>query len=81
MNMNHNIKIHKATGPAFAAGEVWVGSSGSKVTVLSVEKTPGSTGNHSSDFRVTYQQVDNSITTKDCYNFQVRYQHTADFVV
>jgi hypothetical protein len=79
--MNHNIKIHKDTGPAFYAGEVWVVGSCSKVTVMSVEKIPGSIGNHSSDFWVTYQQVDNSITTKDCYNFQARYQHTADFVV
>ena len=29
--MNGEIKFHKATGPAFHPGEVWVGGSGARV--------------------------------------------------
>ena len=83
--MNGNIKFHKATSPAFNPGEVWVGSSGSKVTVVSVSKYPGATSDHSSSYGVTYEWKtatgNNTIQyEKDCWNFQVRYTHSADLI-
>jgi hypothetical protein len=41
--MNGKIKFHKATGPAFNVGEVWVSVSGVQVEVVSVSKYPGAT--------------------------------------
>lgn len=84
--MNGKIKFHKATGPAFAVGEIWVGSSGHKVEIVSVRKYPGATSDHTSDYGVTYKVntvSDNPELTheKDCWNFQVRYTHQADLVV
>ena len=82
--MNRNIKFHKPKSPAFNAGEVWVGSSGFKVEIVSVRKYPGATNEHSSDYGVTYQWSENGKIVqheKDCWNFQVRYTHVADLVV
>lgn len=82
--MNGNVKFHKATSPAFNPGEVWVGSfsANAKVTVVSVRKYPGATSDHSSDYCVTYEWKSQSGEVqhheKDCWNFQVRYTHTAD---
>jgi hypothetical protein len=80
--MNGVIKWHKGTSPAFSAGEIWVSSSGTKVEVISVRKYVGATGNHSSDYGVTYKTdpINNPTITheKDCWNFQVRYTHQAD---
>lgn len=81
--MNGNIKFHKATSPAFNPGEVWVGSSGSKVTVVSVRKYPGATSDHSSSYGVTYEWTQHGKVVqyeKDCWNFQVRYTHSADLI-
>jgi hypothetical protein len=76
--MNGKIKFHKATGPAFNVGEVWVGSDGNtKVTIVGVSKYPGATSNHTSDYSVTYEW--NGVQyEKDAWNFQVRYTHQAD---
>jgi hypothetical protein len=81
--MNHKVKFHKATSPAFNTGEVWVGVSGTKVEVISVRKYPNCTGNHSSDYAVTYYTNASKDSTheKDCWNFQVRYTHQADLHV
>lgn len=79
--MNGKIKFHKATGPAFHPGEVWVGASGSKVEIVSVRKYPGATADHSSDYGVTYKTdplKSEQIHEKDAWNFQVRYTHSAD---
>jgi hypothetical protein len=72
--MNGKIKFHKATGPAFNVGEVWVGSNGTKVAIVGVSKYPGATSNHTSEWNgVQYE--------KDAWNFQVRYTHQADLNV
>lgn len=80
--MNGKIKFHKATSPAFNKGEIWVSATGTEVVVISVRKYVGATGNHSSDYGVTYytDPVNNPELTheKDCWNFQVRYTHIAD---
>lgn len=82
--MNGKIKFHKATGPAFAVGEIWVGSSGHKVEIVSVRKYPGATSDHTSDYGVTYKtDPSNSeqVHEKDAWNFQVRYTHQADLML
>jgi hypothetical protein len=81
--MNGNVKFHKATGPAFNPGEVWVASGGAKVTIVSVRKyaSAGSDSNHTSDYGVTYEWIEHGEVCqheKDAWNFQVRYQHIAD---
>ncbi len=75
--MNGHRKCHKPTGPAFNAGEVWQGVSGSKVVIVSVRKYANS-GNEISDYAVTYDQIGDVRCEKDAWNFQVRYTHTAD---
>lgn len=82
--MNGEIKFHKATGPAFHPGEVWVGGSGSKVTVVSVRKYKNTLTNHTSDYGVLYEWVEGGAVRqheKDAWNFQVRYTHIADLQV
>ncbi len=80
--MNGKIKFHKATGPAFNVGEVWVSVSGVRVEVVGVSKYPGATEDHTDDYSVTYRNtVDGSIHEKDAWNFQVRYTHHADTFV
>lgn len=81
--MNGKIKWHKPLGPAFSTGEVWVGSAGFKVRIVSVRKYPGvaEDKNHISDYGVTYEWEERGKTVqheKDCWNFQVRYTHIAD---
>ena len=75
--MNGAKKFHKATGPAFNKGEIWIGSSGSKVVIDSVDCFD-SIPVHTSDCVVEYKQSDGSTCRKDAWNFQVRYQHIAD---
>ena len=77
--MNGKIKFHKATGPAFAEGEVWYSSANVPVEIISVERYPGATEDHTDDYSVTYRnKVDGSVHEKDAWNFQVRYTHQAD---
>lgn len=80
--MNNKIKFHKATGPAFNPGEVWVSSTGTKVEIISVRKFPHATSDHTSEYGVTYKTdpLNNPELTheKDAWNFQVRYAHQAD---
>ena len=80
--MNGNVKFHKATGPAFNPGEVWIAVGGIRVEIVSVRKYPGATSDHTSDYGVTYKTdpVRNPEATheKDAWNFQVRYRHIAD---
>ena len=81
--MNGATKCHKATGPAFATGQQWFGVTGGfEVTIVSVRKyNPTNMSNHTSDFKVTYEWVENGKTvqhSKDAWNFQVRYMHIAD---
>lgn len=83
--MNGNVKFHKATGPAFNPGEIWIGSGGTRVEIISVRKYPGSDSTHSSNYGVTYKTdpIRNPELThdKDAWNFQVRYTHQADLLV
>ena len=74
--MNGKIKFHKPTGPAFNAGEVWK-SGGIRVTILSVKKMVAD-GQHISDWQVYYDNGEGITTSKDAWNFQVRYTHVAD---
>lgn len=82
--MNGAKKFHKATGPAFNPGEVWVSHAGKiRVTIGEVRKYPGADAdsNHTSDYGVTYKWTENNEVVqheKDAWNFQVRYQHIAD---
>jgi len=80
--MNGTRKFHKATGPAFLAGEKWYGISGKfAVTIVSVRKYPGATSDHTSDYGVVYEWMENGVVVqheKDAWNFQVRYEHQAD---
>jgi len=80
--MNRTIKFHKATGPAFNPGEVWVGSSGVQVEIVSVRKFPGATSDETSDYAVLYKTdpLKNpcSVHERDAWKFQVRYTHKAD---
>jgi hypothetical protein len=77
--MNGKIKFHKAAGPAFNVGEVWVSVTGVNVEIVEVVKYPGATEDHTDDYGVTYRNiVDGSIHEKDAWNFQVRYTHHAD---
>jgi hypothetical protein len=72
--MNGNVKFHKANGPAFNPGEVWVSSSGCKCQIDSVRKF----GDDKWDYEVTCVYPDGAKFSKDAWNFQVRYQHVAD---
>lgn len=82
--MNGKIKFRKATGPAFAPGEVWVSSSGAKVTIVSVslyKYAANLPSPDNADYAVTYAWVEHGSVvqhTKDAWNFQVRYTHIAD---
>lgn len=83
--MNGARKWHKATGPAFNPGEVWISHAGNiRVSIVSVRKYPGSAkdSNHTSDYGVTYewrkQNGEIQQHEKDAWNFQVRYGHIAD---
>jgi len=74
-------KFRKWNSPAFNEGEIWVSSTGSRVKIISVVKYPGATGQYSSDYEVTYfTDADKCDIThsKDCWNFQVRYEHCSD---
>lgn len=76
--MNGQIKFHKANGTAFNAGEQWVGSSGGgRCSIVSVRQF----GNQKWDYEVTYAYEDGAISTKDAWNFQVRYTHIADLKI
>ena len=72
--MNGHKKFHKANGPAFAAGEKWVGTSGIRCEIVSVRKY----GDDKWDYEVTAKYEDGAEFSKDAWNFQVRYQHVAD---
>jgi len=77
--MNGKIKFHKANGAAFNAGEQWVSCDGAgiKCEIVSVRKF----GDGKWDYEVTYKYPNGDISTKDAWNFQVRYQHVADLMV
>lgn len=80
--MNGKIKFHKATGPAFNVGEIWVSTAGVQVEVVSVAKYPKATENPIVDYIVTYRNtVDGSVHEKDAWNFRARYNHLADSFV
>lgn len=81
-------KFRKATSPAFNPGEIWVGVSGIRVKIISVEKYPGAEAddNHCSNYGVTYYvnaskcSEGDIVHEKDCWNFQIRYTHIGDTV-
>lgn len=82
--MNGNIKFHKPKSPAFNQGEIWVSACGTKVEIVSVRKYPGASSDGMSSYGVTYK-VDpyknpEVLNEKDCWSFQVRYNHIADTV-
>lgn len=76
--MNGAMKFHSPDGPAFNAGERWVGSSGTPVTIHKVVRY----GVDKWDVDVFYwYPMDERRSVESCKNawaFQVRYQHTAD---
>lgn len=72
--MNGNVKFHKANGPAFAKGEVWVSANGINCTIDRVENY----GCDTWDWDVYYTFSDGSSSCKNVWSFQVRYQHQAD---
>ncbi len=77
--MNGARKFHKATGPAFHEGEVWLSHGGkAKVVIKSVRKYATAQDDHCSNFEVTYVQSNGVEHSKDAWNFQVRYGHQAD---
>jgi hypothetical protein len=78
-DMNGKIKFHKATGPAFNVGEIWISSSGHRVEIVDVARYLGVLSNHTNDYSVMYKSIeDGSLHEKDAWNFQVRYTHQAD---
>jgi len=79
--MNGAKKFHKPTGPAFHEGQLWVGSGNVKCWIVKVEKYPNHSGIYTSDYEVTYKYTDGKESKKDAWNFQVRYQHIADFAI
>ena len=84
--MNGKIKFHPPTGPAFHEGEVWCASDKGRhsVTIVKVAKYRGAVTDHTSDYGVTYEWVENGKVvqhTKDAWNFQVRYTHRSDWFV
>lgn len=80
--MNGAKKLHKVTGPAFAVGEEWVDSTGTRCWITGVRQYAYAVGDvtatHSSDYEVSYSYADGTSSTKDGWMFQVRYQHIAD---
>jgi hypothetical protein len=72
--MNGAKKFHSPDGPAFNEGEVWEGSSKSKVVIIRTERY----GVDKWDVDVYYTQVDGSTCNKNAWSFQVRYEHQAD---
>jgi len=80
--MNHTIKFHKPTGPAFAKDEIWVPCDGSNysVRIMGVTKYVGVPAGaiHISDYRVTYRDDHGNVLEKDAWVFQTRYMHIAD---
>jgi hypothetical protein len=72
--MNGKVKWHKPNGPAFAFGELWVGSSGNIVSIVSVRQV----GPGKFDYIVTYVDDRAIEMTKLAWDFQVRYEHIAD---
>jgi len=81
--MNHTIKFHKPTGPAFAKDEIWVPCDGSNysVRIIGVTKYAGAQndgGMRISDYSVTYRDDYGNVLEKDAWVFQTRYMHIAD---
>lgn len=80
--MNGQIKFHKINSPAFRAGEVWEGSHGFKLEIVSVYKYPDTKSNRLSDYIVHYKWLScngkEHHREEDAWNFQVRYTHLAD---
>lgn len=73
--MNGITKWHKANGPAFKPGEEWRSISGNiYCQIVSVRKY----GTGKWDYDVTYKYRDGQESSKDAWNFQVRYMHIAD---
>lgn len=74
------VKFRKPTSPAFNLGEVWVSANGVKVIVLEVFKDKVET-NSIIYYNVRYLTGEGLNTNiKDCWNFQVRYNHISDMV-
>lgn len=73
--MNGAKKWHPATGPAFNPGEQWKSAAGKiRCKIVSVRKY----GDGKWDYDVTYEYEDGVQSSKDAWNFQVRYYHVAD---
>lgn len=69
-------KFRKMNSPAFRQGEEWVGSSGSKVRIVSTRRYVNCNGKW--DWDVTYVQSNGVEHTKNGWSFQVRYEHVSD---
>ncbi len=75
--MNGTKKFHSPDGPAFAVNEEWVGSGGLRCWIVSTSRY----GSDKWDVNVTYRYRDGAESSKDAWNFQVRYKPAADFYV
>ena len=72
------VKFRKPTSPAFNRGEVWISANGVKVVVLDTFKDNVETDN-TNDYNVRYLTGEGLNThIKDCWSFQVRYNHISD---
>lgn len=81
--MNGAIKFHKATGPAFQPGEIWVDSAGHHVRIIKVtpyNENPVSLIDYEVEYTWVFDGVEWDAVTwsKDAWNFQVRHNHIAD---
>lgn len=75
--MNGAKKFHNPEGPAFNAGEIWEGSTRSKVVISHTERY--NVDKWDVDVFYYYQSDETQrIVRKNAWGFQVRYQHQAD---
>ena len=72
--MNGAKKFHSPDGPAFNVGEQWI-SSGNLSCWIDGRRRYGP---DKWDVEVSYHYRDGHTSTKDAWNFQVRYKHVAD---
>ncbi len=76
--MNGAKKFHSPDGPAFNEGEVWVDSSGYKVTIRRIERYGVDKWDVDVFYWVPMDERRSVEFRKNAWSFQVRYQHQAD---
>lgn len=78
--MNGAKKFHNPDGPAFNAGEIWVGSSNYPVEIIRTERYGVDKWDVDVFYWATISGSENRSVEirKNAWAFQVRYQHKAD---